>query len=143
MRILFDQGTPVPLRRALAGHTVSTAHEMGWAALDNGALLDAAEAAFDAFITTDRNLRHQQNLTGRRLATLVYLRPVGRRFGLMPHESRRPSTHSVPAISSSWNSRNGTVAEPRAATGRPPYSSPGHATPLGRTAREVQAGKAL
>jgi len=47
MRILFDQGTPVPLRRPLAGHTVSTAHEMGWAALDNGALLEAAEAAFD------------------------------------------------------------------------------------------------
>ena len=75
MRILFDQGTPVPLRRALAGHTVSTAHELGWAALDNGALLDAAEAAFDAFITTDRNLRHQQNLTGRRLAILVLPTP--------------------------------------------------------------------
>src|SRR6266852_1896678 len=71
MKTLFDQGTPVPLRRALAGHTVSTAHEMGWAALDNGALLDAAEAAFDACITTDRNLRHQQNLTGRRLAVMV------------------------------------------------------------------------
>jgi hypothetical protein len=75
MRILFDQGTPVPLRRALAGHAVSTAHEMGWDALDNGALLDAAEAAFDVFITTDRNLRHQQNLTGRRLAILVLPTP--------------------------------------------------------------------
>src|SRR5438552_17848485 len=105
MRILFDQGDPVPLRRALAGHTVSTAHEMGWAALDNGALLDAAEAAFDAFITTDRNLRHQQNLTGRRLAILVLPR-----YGLIPRKSRRPSTHSVPAISSSWNSRNGRAS---------------------------------
>src|SRR5207245_10055548 len=75
MTMLFDQGTPVPLRRALAAHTVSTTHEMGWAALDNGALLDAAEAAFDAFITTDRNLRHQQNLTGRRLAILVLPTP--------------------------------------------------------------------
>lgn len=44
---------------------------MGWAGLDNGALLDAAEAAFDAFITTDQNLRYQQRLTGRRLAILV------------------------------------------------------------------------
>lgn len=71
MKILFDQGTPAPLRHALPGHTVSTAHEMGWQSLDNGALLNAAEAAFDIFITTDQNLQYQQNLTGRRLAILV------------------------------------------------------------------------
>jgi hypothetical protein len=59
------------LRRALTGHTVSTAFEMGRAELDNGDLLNAAEAAFDALITTDQNLRYQQNLTGRRLAILV------------------------------------------------------------------------
>ena len=44
---------------------------MGWAELDNGDLLNAAEAMFDALITTDQNLRHQQNLTGRRFAILV------------------------------------------------------------------------
>ncbi len=71
MRILFDQGTPVPLRRALAAHEVSTAFEMGWANLENGDLLRAAEAQFDLLITTDQNLRYQQNLTGRRLAILV------------------------------------------------------------------------
>jgi len=69
--VLFDQGTPVPLRKALTGHNVSTAFEMGWAELANGELLDAAEAAFDVLITTDQNLRHQQNLSGRRLAILV------------------------------------------------------------------------
>jgi hypothetical protein len=69
--VLFDQGTPVPLRKALIGHTVSTAFEMGWAELANGELLDAAEAGFDVLITTDQNLRHQQNLSGRRLAILV------------------------------------------------------------------------
>ena len=71
MKILFDQGTPAPLRHALLGHTVSTAYEMGWAKLENGDLLSAAEASFDAFITTDQNLRYQQNLAGRRLAILV------------------------------------------------------------------------
>lgn len=71
MRVLFDQGTPVPLRRALTGHTVCTAFEMGWAELENGQLLDVAEAAFDVLITTDQNLRYQTNLTGRRLAILV------------------------------------------------------------------------
>jgi hypothetical protein len=58
MRILFEQGTPVRLRHALASHTVATAYEMGWARLDNGALLKAAETGFDALITTDRTLRY-------------------------------------------------------------------------------------
>jgi hypothetical protein len=71
VRILLDQGTPAPLRRGLAAHEVATAYEMGWATLDNGELLRAAEAEFEVFITTDRNLRHQQNLTGWRLAILV------------------------------------------------------------------------
>jgi hypothetical protein len=71
MKILFDQGTPAPLRRALTAHQVSTAHEMGWGELDNGRLLAAAEETFDVLITTDRNLRHQQSMTRRRLAGLV------------------------------------------------------------------------
>ncbi len=71
MRILFDQGTPVPLSRELIGHTVSTACEKGWAGLDNGELLKAAEGAFEVLITTDQSLRYQQNLTGRQLAILV------------------------------------------------------------------------
>lgn len=71
MRILFDQGTPVPLRKTLAAHSVSAAFEMGWAELENGALLAAAEKVFNAFITTDKNLRYQQNLSGRQLAILV------------------------------------------------------------------------
>ena len=71
MKILFDQGTPVPLRARLVGHAVVTAREKGWADLDNGHLLAAAEAEFDALITTDQNLRYQQNLAGRGLAILV------------------------------------------------------------------------
>ena len=55
MRIVFDQGTPAPLRRLLVGHLVLTAHERGWSRLSNGDLLAAAEAEnFDALVTTDR-----------------------------------------------------------------------------------------
>jgi len=71
MKILFDQGTPAPLRHALSSHDVATAYEMGWSQLANGDLLHAAEASFDALITTDLNLRYQQNLGGRRLAILT------------------------------------------------------------------------
>lgn len=49
MRILFDQGTPVPLRQSLSAHRVSTDYEMGWSALANGDLLDAAEGAVRCF----------------------------------------------------------------------------------------------
>ena len=71
MRILFDHGTPAPLRRFLTDHQVSTAYEMGWARLSNGDLLAVAEKSFDTFITTDQNLSYQQNPTNRRLAILV------------------------------------------------------------------------
>jgi hypothetical protein len=72
MLILFDQGTPVPLRAFLIGHTVKTASEQGWSSLTNGKLLDAAEAAgFELLVTTDKNLPDQQNLTLRRLAIVV------------------------------------------------------------------------
>jgi hypothetical protein len=71
MKILFDQGAPAPLRSALTAHTISTAYEMGWTDLDNGALLKVAEEEFDALITTDKNLRYQQDLKGRRLAILI------------------------------------------------------------------------
>jgi hypothetical protein len=71
MKVLFDHGTPAPLRNSLSGHEISTAFDMGWAQLSNGDLLAAAEKSFDVFITTDQNLRYQQNLAGRRLAILV------------------------------------------------------------------------
>jgi len=71
MRILFDQGTPVPLKQYLPGHQIETAFELGWSRVTNGELLAAAEARFDVLVTTDRNLRHQQSLAGRKLAVLV------------------------------------------------------------------------
>jgi hypothetical protein len=84
MRVLFDQGTPVPIRRFLPHHAVRTAAQEGWATLVNGALLTAAEAAgFDVFLTTDKNLKHQQNLQGRRISIVVI--GVAQWPGLEPH----------------------------------------------------------
>ena len=72
MRILFDNGTPRGVAVALTGHTVEESRSRGWDALKNGDLLAAAESAgFDVFITTDRNLRYQQNLSGRTIAIVV------------------------------------------------------------------------
>lgn len=72
MRILFDNGTPRGIAKALPSHTVQEARSQGWDTLRNGELLDAAEAAgFEVFVTTDRNIRFQQNLAGRKIAIVV------------------------------------------------------------------------
>jgi hypothetical protein len=72
MRILFDHSTPAPLRHALTAHVVVEAVERGWETLENGALLDAAEAeGFEIFITADKNIRHQQNFVGRKIAVVI------------------------------------------------------------------------
>ena len=72
MKVLFDQGTPVPLRRHLHPHLVDTSAERGWSTLQNGELLHEAESGrYEAFITTDRNLKYQQNLTSRKIRILV------------------------------------------------------------------------
>lgn len=72
MRVLFDQGTPVPLRQVLAGHKISTAYELEWATLKNGDLLRMAEeAGFEVLVTTDTNLRYQQDMKARRIAVVV------------------------------------------------------------------------
>lgn len=72
MKVLFDQCTPVPLRRYLHPHDVDTAAERGWSRLRNGELLSQMESEhYDAFITTDTKLKYQQNLTKRPIRILA------------------------------------------------------------------------
>jgi hypothetical protein len=87
MRIIFDQATPVPIRQYLKDHQVRTASQQGWDKLRNGDLLTAAEeAGFDLLLTTDKNIRYQQKLAGRKIAILV----LGRQQWpqLRPHVQR-------------------------------------------------------
>jgi hypothetical protein len=75
MRVLFDQATPLPIRAYLDQHSVSTASQQGWDKLKNGDLLTAAEnAGFEVFLTTDKNIRYQQDLTRRKIAIVVLAR---------------------------------------------------------------------
>ena len=72
MRILFDQGTPAPLRKHLVSHQIETAYERGWGSLQNGELLSQAEAnGFEVLVTTDQNLKYQQNLNTRQISIVV------------------------------------------------------------------------
>ncbi|HET6235537.1 MAG TPA: hypothetical protein VFE41_11325 [Acetobacteraceae bacterium] len=72
MKILIDQNVSARLARLLTDHEVIHASAKGWAELTNGDLPTAAEAdAFEIFLTADKMIRYQQNLTGRRIALVV------------------------------------------------------------------------
>jgi hypothetical protein len=72
MRILFDHGTPAGIARALSGHEITEAIDRGWEKVSNGELIAAAEAeGFDLLLTTDKNIRYQQNLRARKIAIVV------------------------------------------------------------------------
>lgn len=83
MLILFDHGAPRSIARFLDGHTVVEAIARGWDRLANGALLKAAEDAFELLLSTDKTIRYQQNLKGRRIAIIILgnsTRPVVHRY---------------------------------------------------------------
>lgn len=72
MKMLFDQGTPLPLRNHLS-HSIDTVAELGWSALESE-LLDRPESrGFDVMGTTDQNLRYQQNLAERKIRVVMLM----------------------------------------------------------------------
>ena len=72
MRVHFGHGTPSGIAGSLSGHEVTEAIERGWDRISNGELLNVAEATgFDLLLTTDKRIRYQQNLKGRKIAVVV------------------------------------------------------------------------
>ena len=72
MRVLLDENVPRKLKHRLApDHEAVTVPEHGWAGLVNGVLLRAADAEFEAFVTLDRGIEYQQDLSGLTLRVVV------------------------------------------------------------------------
>jgi hypothetical protein len=71
LRVLLDECLPRRLARLLTGHEVKTVPQMDWAGLENGALLSLADGRFDAFVTIDRSLSFQQNISRFKLFLVV------------------------------------------------------------------------
>jgi hypothetical protein len=71
VRVLLDECVDWRLSRDLVGHDVKTAQQMGWATIKNGELLALAAKHFDVFVTVDRNVASQQNLSAFAIAVLV------------------------------------------------------------------------
>jgi len=102
VRVLLDECLPRRLKRELVGHEARTAPEMGWASKRNGELLGLAIGRFDVFLTADRNLSYQQDLSSFDVAVVVLvarsnrlddLRPlVPRLLEMLPTAKRRAVT---------------------------------------------------
>ena len=72
MKILFDNGTPKPISHCLTGQQITFARKIGWHELGNGELIRQAEmAGYDVLLSTDKNIRYQQNLSGRKITLIV------------------------------------------------------------------------
>jgi predicted nuclease of predicted toxin-antitoxin system len=84
VRVLLDECLPKRLKRELVGHDVRTAPEMGWAGKSNGELLTLAARDFDVFLTTDRNLSFQQNVSVVDIAVVVLVAQSNRIEDLKP-----------------------------------------------------------
>lgn len=94
MRILLDKRVPRPLQRELSGHEVRPVVEMGWAGKRKGALLWLLTVEhFAVFLTTDQNLRYQQNLPGLQVAVVVLAAPTDGPANLVP---------LIPAVCARW-----------------------------------------
>jgi len=83
-RILLDECVDRRLADYIPDHDVTSVAERGWVGLSNGALLEKAQAEFDVFLTTDRNLSYQQNLSRFALAVAVLQAPTNRVDDLVP-----------------------------------------------------------
>ena len=83
-KVLLDECVDRGLAESITGHDVTTVPEAGWASLKNGELLNRAQAEFDIFVTTDRNLMFQQNLPKFDIAVLVLAAKSNRLRDLLP-----------------------------------------------------------
>lgn len=84
-RVLFDEDVPRDLRRDLSDFYVRTVQEESWSSLKNGELLRSASREFDVFVTADKNLQYQQNISRFTLGVVV----------LAPRDTRLPSLRAL------------------------------------------------
>jgi hypothetical protein len=68
--IILDENIPRKLKRQISGYTITTVQENGWGGVKNGRLISLINGVYDIFITADKNLRYQQNLSERKISII-------------------------------------------------------------------------
>jgi|SRR5205807_2373176 len=123
MRILIDECIDERFRNSLPGHDCQTARYAGLAGLTNGELLTAAETAkFDVFLTVDRGIEYQQNLTGRNIAIIIFRTKSNRLKDLLPY---------VPVCGELIRGRYYPQIAPRKGDASPLLNGPGDSETIG------------
>ena len=84
MRILLDEKIPLDFASQLPGHDVSTVTGLEWNGVLNGELMKRAADRFDVFVTLDRNIEFQQNISTLRFAVIVLRARSNRMIHLTP-----------------------------------------------------------
>jgi Domain of unknown function (DUF5615) len=84
VKVLLDECVDRRLARELPGHDVTTVPQRGWAGIKNGELLALADKEFDAFITVDRKISVQQDLTQFQIAVMLLRAPTNRLEDIRP-----------------------------------------------------------
>ena len=84
MRVLLDENVPVDVAGLLRGHEIATVAGLGWKGITNGELLARMSGRFDALVTMDRNLPHQQNLSAHPFGVVLVEAPSNRMVHLRP-----------------------------------------------------------
>src|SRR5215467_1570664 len=86
MRVLIDECLPAGLKESLTamGHECETVRRAGYGAKKNGELLSLAEGQWDVLLTSDRNIKHQQNMTGRTVSILILCSKTNRMKDILP-----------------------------------------------------------
>ena len=86
MKVLIDECLPAALKKNLTvlGHDCETVRQAGFGSKKNGELLALAEREWDVLLTSDRNIKYQQNMTGRRVSVLILCAKTNRMKDLLP-----------------------------------------------------------
>ena len=84
MRVLLDENVPHDLISELVGHTLLTVQGLGWAGAENGDLLQRAAGQADAFLTMDRKLESQHDLSRLSFGVIVIRARCNRMPDLLP-----------------------------------------------------------
>src|SRR5436190_16233274 len=88
MRVLLDECIDRRFAKSITGHTVKSVSQIGWSSLKNGELLKKAESNFDVFVTVDRGLSQQQNISNKDIAVIVLCAKTNRLVDLLPLTAR-------------------------------------------------------
>lgn len=114
MKILFDSGTPKPVARSPPGRDVTFARQIGWLEFKNGELLRRAEeAGYELLVTSDKNIRNQQDLSGRRLSLCeLFGVELCTLFSVEAVSSDTPR-NAVPIFAAQWRSLGSIERQPR------------------------------